>query len=162
MAAKVNNKFTKVKPIEKTKKNTFDEDNENNNSQSWGLWSYVTAAYYYFTGYKPPKKRNSKSEKIIEAERLKNLDLTGYIYTDKNLCKKKFKESLNSIYENAKIEFYKQNHSKFVYHFKLYMHEWMHPHKHYYFAMLDDEEYRVRGDNYLDLLKMSCTLFKKI
>lgn len=163
MATKANNKFTKVKPIEKTKKNKFEEDysNDKANSQSSGLWSYVTTAYYYFTGYKPPRKRRSKNEGLIETERLKHLDLTGYLYTDKKICKKKFKDTLNSIYENAKVEFYKQNRTKFVYHFKLYMHEWMHPHKPYYFAMLDEDEYKVRGDNYLDLLQMSFKLFEK-
>jgi len=162
MAAKVTNKFTKVKPIEKTKKNKFEEDyNNETNTQSSGLWSYVTTAYYYFTGYKPPRKRRFKNEKLIEAERLKHLDLTGYIYTDKKLCKKKFKETLHNIYENAKVEFYKQNRIKFVYHFKLYMHEWMHPHKPYYFAMMDGEEYNVRGHDYFDLLKMSFKLFEK-
>jgi hypothetical protein len=159
MAPKVENKFTKVKKIEKVKKNTFDD---NDTQQSSGLWSYVTAAYNYFTGYKPPKKRKSSPNKeLIEAERLKLLDLTSYIYTDKKLCKHKFKESLKSIYENAKTEFHKENRTKFVYYYELYLYEWNHPHKPIYFALLDENEYKNRDDDLHDLLKMGFKIFRK-
>lgn len=158
--ARPQNKFTKVKPIEKVKKNKFDDDD--NESQNGTLWSYVTSAYYYFTGYKPPKKKHKgPNTALIEADRLKLLDLTGYIYTDKKICKKKFKETLKGIYENAKTEYDKENRVKFVHYYELYLHEYNHPHKPMYFALLDEDEYKNRDTDLHDLLKMGFRIFRK-